>query len=398
MITKMIIQIITILNIQLKKQCKLSLPKLFFIIVCSVFTSIAYAGELAIEQSYFGEYDKEKVHLFTLKNANGMQVKIMNYGATITSIILPDAHGNKSNIAAGFDTFSGYFSEEYKKNAPYFGGIIGRYASFIKNSEFVLNDKKYQLANNLDPHHLHGGINGFDKRLWKIADVSKKEKEVSVSLFLFSTDGEESYPGNVKTTVIYTLTNENELSINYLAETDKSTPLSLTNHTYFNLNGFKSDILDHQIQIHSEYFLTPDETSIPDGKLTKVKGSAADFNYMKPLRVAFKELPMGFEHFYVFNNQSANEKTKLMKVAHVNEPASGRSMDVFSTEPGTLLYTGRYTSNELQREDGTQYGQFKAFCLETSKYPNGPNIKNSPRSILKAGEQYDETTTFKFSW
>lgn len=373
---------------------KSGLIKTIFMMFCISFINSANANELTISQLDFGEYNKEKVHLFTLENANGMQVKIMNYGATVTSIILPDAQGNKSNIAAGFDTFSGYFSEEYKKNAPYFGGIIGRYASFIKNSEFVLEGKQYQLANNLAPHHLHGGVKGFDKQLWQITKVDKNETEVSVSFSLFSGDGDESYPGNVNITVIYALTNENELSINYLAETDKSTPLSLTNHTYFNLNGFKRDILDHEIQIHSEYFLTPDETSVPDGKLTAVKGTAADFNYMKPLRVAFQELPTGFEHFYIFNNEQA----KLLKIAQVNDPASGRSMEVYSTEPGTLLYTGRYTSNELKREDGTQYGQFKAFCFETSKYPNGPNIKNSPRSILKAGEQYNETTTFKFSW
>lgn len=359
-----------------------------------LFINCVNASQLSISQADFGEYDNKKVHLFTLENANGMQVKIMNYGATVTSIILPDAYGNKSNVAAGFDTFSGYFSEEYKNNAPYFGGVIGRYASFIKNSEFVLEDKQYKLANNLAPHHLHGGIKGFDKRLWQVTNVDKSNTKVSLSLSLLSGDGEESYPGNVKTTVIYALNNKNELSINYLAETDKSTPLSLTNHTYFNLNGFKSNILDHEIQIHSEHFLTPDKTNVPDGKLTQVKGRATDFNYMKPLRVAFKVLPNGFEHFYIFKNKQA----ALLKVAQVNEPTSGRRMEVYSTEPGMLFYTGRYTSNKLKREDGTQFGQFKAFCFETSKYPNGPNIKNSPRSILNAGERYNETTMFKFSW
>ena len=208
-----------------------------------------------------------------------------------------------------------------------------------------------------------------------------------------SADGEESYPGNVEVSVEYVLTNNNELKINYQGTTDKRTPLSLTNHTYFNLNGFKSDALDHNVQLLSNAYLTPDDVGMHDGKLTKVNG-ATDFNQLKPLRSAFKALPQGFEHFYVFDNTDKS----LDKIAYVEEPTSGRSMEVFTTEPSTLFYTGRYTSDKLAREDGTQFGQFRAFCIETSKYPNGPNIPNSPRTILNPGELYSETTVYKFSW
>lgn len=363
-----------------------------------LFTTIATSAQvtatvLDITSSQFGTFEQQPVQLFTLSNNNGMTIKVTNYGATVTSILMPDAKGNVSNIVAGFDTFSGYFSEEYIKNSPFFGGIIGRYTSFIKNSEFTLDGKVYKLANNANPHHIHGGKKGFDKRLWQVVKQQKNEKMVSLTLSLMSPDGEEAYPGNVEVSVEYVLTNNNELKINYQGKTDKRTPLSLTNHTYFNLSGFKDDALGHNVQLLSKAYLTPDDVGMHDGKLTQVHG-ATDFNQLKPLRSAFKELPQGFEHFYVFDNKDQS----LDKIAYIEEPKSGRSMEVFTTEPSTLFYTGRYTSDKLQREDGTRFGKFRAFCIETSKYPNGPNIPNSPRTILNPGELYAETTVYKFSW
>ncbi|RME95934.1 MAG: galactose mutarotase, partial [Verrucomicrobia bacterium] len=185
-----------------------------------------------------------------------------------------------------------------------------------------------------------------------------------------------------------------ELRIRYLSRTDKPTPLSLTNHTYFNLNGFKDRILDHVVQLLSDRYLVPDETNVPVGEEAAVAGTACDFNQHKRLGEAFKELPLGFEHYYVFRKPDG----ELAKVAEITEPTSGRKLEVLTTEPGGLFYTGRYTSDELRREDGTQFGKFRGFCLETSKYPNGPNIAGSPRSILLPGETREDVTVFKLSW
>lgn len=365
------------------------------LLVCQLFSFQAVqAAKPAVKKTPFGDFNNQQVHLYTLSNSNGMHVSIMNYGATVTSIILPDAHGNSSDIAAGFNQFDSYFSDEYVNNAPYFGGIIGRYASFIKNSEFSLEGKKYQLAKNLGQHHLHGGKTGFDKKLWQVLSTESQPNQASIKLYLLSKDGDEAYPGNVKVTVTYTLTNTNELAVHYSATTDKATPLSLTNHTYFNLNGFTDDVLQHEVQINSDAYLTPDEAGMPNGALTPVKGTGADFTQKTKLAKAFEKLPQGFEHFYVFDNPKAT----LRKIAHISEPTSGRSMTVYSTEPSTLFYTARYTSDKLAREDGARYGKFRAFCVETSKYPNGPNIEGSPRTTLQPDDVYNEKTVFKFSW
>jgi aldose 1-epimerase len=360
---------------------------------CSSDNDHIKSSNLSLNKSEFGVHQGQDVSLFTLKNSNDMTVKITNYGATVTNIIIPDKSGKLGSITTGFDNFESYFSEEYIKNSPYFGGTIGRYASVIKNAIFELEGETYNLDKNMGEQHLHGGAVGFDRQMWLAEPISTKQY-VGVKLSLTSPDGDQGYPGTVNVTVEYQLNNNNELSIHYSADSDKTTPLSLTNHTYFNLNGFSTDILDHQFQLNSDHILKPDGSGLADGTLEAVAGKVTDFNKAKRIGDAFTELPMGFEHFYVFNNP---EKA-LQKIVTVTEPLSGRTLEVLSTEPSTLLYTGRYTSDSLQREDGTQYGQFKAFCIETSKYQNGPNIKGSPRTILQPGEKYDETTVYKLSW
>jgi aldose 1-epimerase len=237
-------------------------------------------------------------------------------------------------------------------------------------------------------------VKGFDKRVWSVVDTSEEDSAVALTLSLTSKDGEESFPGTVKVNVEYRLTNENEIRIHYRAETDKTTPLSLTNHTYFNLNGFQDKILDHILQLSSDRYLVPDETNVPVGEEAAVAGTAADFNVPKRIGDAFAELPLGFEHFYAFRKPVGS----LQKVAEVTEPTSGRTLEVVSTEPGTLFYTGRYTSDSLKRESGAPFGQFRAFCIETSKYPNGPNIDGAPKSVLRPGEKYHETTIYRLSW
>ncbi|MCF2946983.1 galactose mutarotase [Paraglaciecola aquimarina] len=350
-------------------------------------------NKLSLEKTQFGEHNNAQVDLYTLKNSNNMTVKITNYGATVTNIIVPNKNGELGSITTGFDKFESYFSDEYIQNSPYFGGTVGRYASVIKNAEFALNGTNYQLDKNMGDNHLHGGSIGFDRQVWQ-SDTIQNQEYVGVKFSLTSPDGDQGYPGNLKVSIEYQLNNKNELSMHYTATSDKDSPLSLTNHTYFNLNGFNSDILDHKLQLFSEHILKPDDSGIANGELVAVKNTVNDFNQNKRIGDAFSELPMGFEHFYVFDNPNK----QLQKVVIMSEATSGRTLEVFTTEPSTLLYTGRYTSDNLAREDGTQYGQFKGFCIETSKYQNGPNIPTSPRSILKANQSYDETTVYKLSW
>lgn len=362
--------------------------------IISAFFTAQVLAEISIVQTKFGTYKGADVTQYQMQNSQGMQLKIMNYGATLTSLKIPDKTGNIDQISTGFNQFKSYFSDEYNDNNPYFGGVVGRYASFLKNGRFSREDQTYQLSKNAGEHHLHGGQQGLDKRMWQLKKFYKTQDAAILQLRIYSPEGQEGYPGNLSVVVEYQLTQSNEIRVRYLATTDKTTPLSLTHHAYFNLNGFTDKVLDHQVQINSSAYLQPNAENIVDGTLAKVKGTAADFNQPTMLKDAFKTLKSGFEHYYVFDNP----KGYLKPVATISHQNSGRSLQVLTTEPGALLYTGRYTSDKLAREDGTQYGQYKAFCFETSKYPNGPNIKNSPRTYLTPGEIYDETTVFRFAW
>ena len=349
---------------------------------------------MQIAKCPFGQLEGSRIDLYTLENDHGMAVRITNYGGIVTSIIAPDKNGQSSDIVCGFDSLDGYFSAAYTENSPFFGCLVGRYAGRIKDGKFSIGGRQYQVATNDGPNHLHGGIKGFDKCVWDVAGAVENDNAVALELALTSDDGDESFPGTVTVAVEYRLTNDNELCIHYQAQTDQVTPLSLTNHTYFNLNGFQDQILDHDTQIFSDRYLVPDDTNVPVGDEAAVAGTVCDFN--KPQRIgnAFRELPMGFEHYYVFRKPIGS----LEKVAQVTEASSGRKLEVFSSEPGALFYTGRYTSDNLCRESGAQYGQFRAFCIETSKYPNGPNIPGSPDSVLEPGAAYDDTTIYKLSW
>ena len=348
---------------------------------------------MKISQSPFGQIQGRDVDLFTMENDQGMTVKITNYGGIVTSIVIPDRNGQRSDIVCGFDTLDGYLSDAYKRNSPYFGCIVGGYAGRIKDGTFAVDGKASRVATNDGPNHLHGGIVGFDKQIWD-GECLQGPDTCVLKLSLVSPDGDEGYPGTLEVTVEYRLTQTNELRIRYQAQTDKATPLALTNHTYFNLNSFADKILDHAAQITSDRYLLPDDTNVPVGQEQAVKGTACDFNAAKPIGDAFRELPNGFEHYYVFSK--APEACE--KVAVFSEPTRGRTLEVETTEPGMLFYTGFYTSDDLQREDGTAFGQFKAFCCETAKYPNGPNIDGAPTSILEPGQAYDETTVFRLKW
>jgi aldose 1-epimerase len=344
---------------------------------------------MSISSKPFGSVDGKPVGLYTLENANGVVAKITNYGGIVTSLVVPDSAGNKADIVCGFDTLEGYFADAYKANSPYFGCLVGRYAARVKDGAFTVDGVDYKVATNDGPNHLHGGIKGFDKCVWG-AEVDGD----SLKLTLSSPDGDEGYPGNLEVVATYTLTDDNELCIDYSATTDKATPLSLTNHTYFNLSGFQDKILGHMAQIASDKFLLPDETNVQVGDEFEVAGSVWDYNKAKPIGDVFGEKPMGFETYYVFSKPVG----EFAKVAEFVDPASGRKLEVTTSEPGMLMYSGFYTSDELKRESGAQFGQFRAFCCETSRYPNGPNIAGAPDSILAAGDTYTQKTVFKFCW
>jgi aldose 1-epimerase len=345
-----------------------------------------------IYKTLFGSFQNQNIDLYTLKNSNGMSVKITNYGATITAISVPNSKGEVENIACGFDKLDGYFSNEYVDNSPYFGGTIGRYCSQIKDAKFSLNGKEYQLSANCGNNNLHGGTVGFDKRIWNAEVIEGNQS--SIKMTLTSKDLEEGYPGNVAVSVLFTLTANNELKIDYNAIPDQDTPLALTNHTYFNLNAFSSTVEDHIVQVNTSKKQVMDDTGAGTGEIVNIEGEADDLRIGKKVGDVHTEINDGFEHFYIFDNANSD----LQEVAFIKSKQSGRSLKVSSTEPCMLLYTGKYTSDDIKRENGEQYGKFRGFCCETHRYQNGPNIEDSPNTITKAGEEFKSTTIFKFSW
>lgn len=340
----------------------------------------------------FGQLDNTPIKLFTLQNDNKLTVKITNYGATITSITLPDASGKIEEIVCGFDTLDSYFSDAYQANAPYFGGTVGRYCSQIKDAKFKLNGETYQLAKIVGDNNLHGGKLGFDKRIWTVKNYD--EAIPTLTLSLKSEHLEEGFPGNVDIAVTFSLTNDNELKIHYHATTDADTPFTMTNHTYFNLTGFKDSVEGHFVQVNADTKQVWDNTGAATGENSAVVDQPDDLREPKQIGEVHQAMEDGFEHFYLFPDKGF----RMEEVADFKEPNSGRTLKVATTEPGMLLYTGKYTADNLQRENGLQYGKYRGFCCETHRYPNGPNLKNAPKSILRQGEKYDSTTIFTFGW
>lgn len=350
---------------------------------------------MAIQKQPFGTMpDGTDVSLYTLTNTNGMQVKITNYGGTITSILVPDKQGDISDVVLGFDNLDSYI-----KDSPFFGCIIGRYGNRLANGQFTLDGKTYTLAVNNGPNHLHGGKKGFDKRVWDAVEHPSDDGGV-LELHYKSPDGEEGYPGNLEVIVSYTLTAENEIKIRYRASTDKKTPINLTNHTYFNLkDAGKSDILNHVVQLHADTFTPVNENMIPTGEVQSVKGTPMDFLEPKPIGqdidqdYAQLQYGGGYDHNYVINGKAGD----LRLVARVTEPESGRVLETFSEEPGVQFYTGNNLDGTVTGKEGNVYKMRHGFCLETQHYPDSPNQPNFPSTILLPHDQYDTMTVYKFS-
>ena len=332
-----------------------------------------------------------EVQLFTLTNASGAKATITNFGGTLTSLMVPDKNGKLGDVILGFDNVSGYQSPEFLKSGPYFGALIGRYGNRIKGGKFSLDGKMYTLAKNNGPNSLHGGKVGFDKVVWH-AEPGTSADGQSLKLTYLSKDGEEGYPGNLNVTVVYTLTNDNALRIDYTATTDKATPLNLTNHAYFNLNhGAGKDILGHQVTLPADRYTVVDATLIPTGELKPVKGTPFDFTTPHAIGERIAKVPGGYDHNWVLNGGNGQHAA-----ASVYEPVSGRTMEVTTDEPGIQFYTGNFLDGTLKGKGGTVYGKHAGFCLETQHFPDSPNQPKFPTTVLKPGETFHSVSTYKF--
>ncbi len=347
-----------------------------------------------ISKEAFGQLpDGQQADLYTLTNANGMTVNITNYGGIITKLTAPDKNGQWADVVLGFDSLAPYLSGH-----PFFGALVGRYGNRIAKGKFKLNGQEYSLAINNGPNALHGGTKGFDKVIWKAIEI-KQDSVVGLQLEYTSKDMEEGYPGNLTVKVVYTLDNENALTIDYTATTDKPTVVNLTNHSYFNLTGLKRDILDHEVTIASDSIVPVDTTLIPTGKLRAVEGTPFDFRKATKVGAGIDKIEDeqikaggGYDHCWVLKRSGDG----LEKFATVKDPESGRVMEVFTTEPGVQFYTGNFLDGKLTGK-GATYSKRFGLCLETEHYPDSPNQPQFPTTTLSPGETYKTTTKYKFS-
>jgi aldose 1-epimerase len=341
-------------------------------------------------------FQGKPVEAVTLKNGHGLEVQAISYGAIITSIKVPDRAGKTADVVLGFDQPDQYWADP---PPPYFGAIVGRYGNRIAKGKFSLDGKTYTLATNNGVNHLHGGNKGFDKVLWAI--TTKDSPEGSSAIFTrTSPDGEEGYPGTLQVRITYTLTEKNELIVDYHATTDKATPVNLTQHSYFNLAGEGSgDILGHQLTIDADRYTPVDDTLIPTGELASVQGTPFDFRQPTAIgaRIEQKNAQLtngkGYDHNWVLNRKG----TGLQHAARLTDPKSGRTMDVATTEPGVQFYTGNFLDGTIKGKGGHVYGHRGALCLETQHFPDSPNQPKFPSTILQPGKTYESRTVFTFS-
>jgi aldose 1-epimerase len=357
----------------------------------------AAPGDATVNRSSFGRMpDGTAVDLYTLANPHGIEIRAITYGAVIVSVRTPDRAGRFADIVLGFDAF-----DDYLTKSRYFGAVVGRYGNRIAKGRFTLDGRTFQLATNNGVNHLHGGVRGFDKVVWK-AEPFERGGAVGVALTYTSRDGEEGYPGTLQAKVTYTLTPSDELIVQYEASADKATPINLTNHSYFNLAG-NGDILAHQLTLEADRFTPVDETLIPTGEIAPVEGTPFDFR--KPTAIGARingdheqlRRGNGYDHNFVLAAASgASAGSTPRHFARVLEPSSGRTLDVATTEPGVQFYSGNFLDGSATGKGGHVYGRRTGFCLETQHFPDSPNHPNFPTAILRPGTTYSSKTVFTF--
>ncbi len=330
----------------------------------------------------------DAVTRWILENSSGIKVTLIDYGATLVALEVPDREGKTDDIVLGFDSVAPYIAE----TSPFMGATVGRYANRIAFGKFSLDGKEYALATNDNAHHLHGGDVGFNRVLWE-SEPLDRDDAVGIRFRYLSKDGEEGYPGNLSCEVRYVLSGS-ELRIEYEAQTDAPTPINLTHHSYFNLAGAASGatILDHELEIEAAHYTPVDETLIPTGDIDPVEGTPLDFRSARAIGDRIEDIEGGYDHNFVLDSQNGS-LTLAAKVVH---HATGRVMEVRTTEPGLQFYTGNFLDGTLRGKGGTQYRKHSGFCLETQKYPDSPNRPEFPTSILLPGETYSQTTIYRF--
>jgi aldose 1-epimerase len=349
---------------------------------------------VAVTRRSFGATpDGTHVDIYTITNAAGVEMRAINYGGIITSLKVPDRSGQRDDVVLGFDSVDGYL-----KAPPYFGAIVGRYGNRIANGRFTLEGEIFELATNDGPNHLHGGVKGFDKVVWAARPI-EGTRGAGVEFTRTSPDGEEGYPGNLNTTVTYTVTDDNELVVEYRATADRATPVNLTQHTYFNLAGDGSgDILGHELMLDADHYTLVDETLIPTGEIAAVEGTPFDFRRRTAIgaRIDLPHVQLrhakGYDHNFVLSRRGDG----LHHAADVFEPRTGRTLSIDTTEPGVQFYSGNFLDGTIAGKAGHLYGFRNGFCLETQHFPDSPNHAHFPSTIVKPGQMYSSKTVFRF--
>lgn len=335
----------------------------------------------------------EPVELYTLKNSHGLTAKVMTYGAILYSFEVPDAQGKLVNITLNRETLA-----DYEKKSPCFGALLGRYANRIAGAKFPLDGREVQITRNAGPNHIHGGARGFDKRVWH-AEPEMQKDSVGLKLTYTSPDGEEGYPGTLVCTVLYELNNQDEWRMEYSAKTDKATPVNLSNHAYWNLAGAQSgDVLNHVLTVNADQYLLANDQLIPTGRLAPVEGTPLDFRTPHSIgeriaQITGRQFGGGYDHCLVVKHSAPG---KLDFCARLSDPHSGRTMEVYTTQPGVQLYSANFPAGAFEGLNGYAYPSHAGFCLETQHFPDSPNHPDFPSTILRPGETYREVTVHKF--
>jgi aldose 1-epimerase len=346
---------------------------------------------MIISQTEFGTIEGQPVVCYVLSNGRGFEVDITNYGGIIMDIRTPDKNGKLGSVTLGFNSPHQYAAANYLKNCPYLGAIVGRYANRIALGSFSIDGVSYRLNCNNGPNHLHGGIHGFHTKVWNSATFQSHDR-VGVVLEYTSAHLEEGYPGQLTVKVSYSITSDNELVIEYHAFTDRSTHLNLTNHAYFNLNSGQGNVLDHEVQFFSQLVTVNDANGIPTGEIVDVDESSLDFTSPRKIGAQISEVDgLGYDHNYIVDGEPGD----LRIAAIVNEPLTGRRLEMYTTEPGFQFYTGNFLDGSYER-DGIKFVKHLGFCLEAQHYPDSPNHPEFPSTLLEPGNVYRQTTVYKF--